>query len=1644
MIKIREKYAAFIRKTATLLALVLVLDGTLNYLPALPASASGGEGSVFVDEMALKDESGRGSVSGSEGALTQEESGTDGTREESGADGVDGTQEESGTEGIDETEAEIETETETETEGPVSGNEGAADYVLALPLSQGRTITEEAGKSDLRVDQRIVSPAGEIVRTQQKIKLEIQYDMAFPDDKLLKSSYTMYFPDGIRADTTVSANILAGGAVIGSASCEPGAMTIRFDKNAAGDSLVVGGVMKVNEQNAAGRVYKNVSCQMQVPVTYTPSDNSGHEELVYSYGDASAAKTPWPEVKLTADYKPMPVSLSVEQECVKQSGADAGYYKCTTTIIPGNLDSERKERITIAQELKDFKLASDKGVSFTVKDKNGGVIPKKTVDPVPAGGLTQHETSAPDGSVTGHIAYAVDGFAKDSADAYAEDDRLIFTYFVKENPAIYNQSDPRTLSAAAGVFDSAAFSEWDMNAGRIQPEGGLKEKSVKITPKPVSYSYKVKEENGKKYLEWTVTVNGNGISMYRPELTFSLADKDKAYLNIIQGSMTQTASSFVFGYEQAGLNTVKFTGTMPGSGSGGLLSASTEVTFRTDITDAFYEEKGGAYTFDAAVSLTWYDSDTAGTGVSAQGKWDDSLSRPVFDEKLIKKSGGFDAAEGCVDWTLTVNAPQISLTNVVITDQLPAAGAGRLELTGVSLKQSSGTKTPLTEKSQADFDAAVSAGRDGGIYTVDADNRLRIYAGDLTESAPAERTREYIVGTRVSDGVRYGNQTESYSNAAAVSAKSAGGPVEKTDTAKPVVYKSELLDKKGDYQKSALAVDWTVTLNASKTALTGMKLEDTIPAGLAYDPAAGITVKKNGTSYTMPPGSADASQQSVKLDFSGENTLGNTYEISYRTLITDVTLLDQNTPGGGTAVINRAELKSDEITAAGTTVIKEASVQVPVSVIRKQQTPGKANQLYTQWEVTVNDDHQDLCGSAGTAASASISDSYASYDKDGRPIEGIRMLFRPSDMTLTANFNGGGSEEFSVLPESMATGPAGTQAVVSFDQDARKFSVALPIQKGSRYAQAEYKLVYKIRTEEPDASVTKFQIGNNAVFTCDRGRGVPPQSTGVIFSDLITVGSISGGGTVDPDYRKITVKKADGSKPLAGAVFELVSIYGVEQTKTTDASGNAVFENVSSRLDYTIREKRAPEGYLLPGGVQSVPAGGGDVTVTVAGEKAKGDIVFQKTGERPGGGSAYAPLAGAKFRLYERRPDGSQGNATSFEAVSKTDGTVLFQAVPYGNYVIREIQAPSGYALSGSSAGAGFSQPVNGQAALKLTLSGSGDFDAAAGQWKNRLVRARITVQLDRTGSLEPVTGSSAQGVHVILKDRNGNIAAEKTVAASDASVAFDGIPYGSYSLYVEGVIQKTLLTYENALEGKVMELDHTSLNADGSLREAQADMPCEDAPNKVTVLAVDRENPGKLLPGCRIALYRRSLATGAGTAVISGTTDADGRIVFYLPDSPADSEYVLRQLTTVGSYEVDQKVYSFTLAAGAAGEERSEVFYNPLQPDWDAKREEPRPVDTASRKKGRRSGPGQTAAAQTARTEPAGQGETARTQQGETARKEQGGETKNEAGRLPKTGGFLDLTTLILLGTALILSGGTLIYSGRRKKKCGKQRENS
>lgn len=213
------------------------------------------------------------------------------------------------------------------------------------------------------------------------------------------------------------------------------------------------------------------------------------------------------------------------------------------------------------------------------------------------------------------------------------------------------------------------------------------------------------------------------------------------------------------------------------------------------------------------------------------------------------------------------------------------------------------------------------------------------------------------------------------------------------------------------------------------------------------------------------------------------------------------------------------------------------------------------------------------------------------------------------------------------------------------------------------------------QTSDPTGAVTFADVpyGNGYTITETQAPADYSALTGPItgislHSPGVTLQSVSNSRLTG----SISFTKTDETgNPLPGAQFALYDTDGnqVGTVQTSDAEGKVTFADVPFKDGYLVREIKAPENYALHADftvnlhTQTYDCG------SVADSLLHGDIRVIKTG--PDG----HPLSGAVFTLYD-----ADGRAIG-RADSDSAGNAVFTDLPYGNYLIRETSAPTGYQI---------------------------------------------------------------------------------------------------------------------------------------------------------------------------------------------------------------------------------------------------------------------------------------------------------------------------------------------------------------------------
>lgn len=244
-------------------------------------------------------------------------------------------------------------------------------------------------------------------------------------------------------------------------------------------------------------------------------------------------------------------------------------------------------------------------------------------------------------------------------------------------------------------------------------------------------------------------------------------------------------------------------------------------------------------------------------------------------------------------------------------------------------------------------------------------------------------------------------------------------------------------------------------------------------------------------------------------------------------------------------------------------------------------------------------------------------------------------------------------------------------------------------------------------------------------------------------------------------------KNTNGFRFILSGTTERGTAYPETIKTTAEVAGNpgiAVFDKLPYGT-YSLRESAPGDGRkasytLMPVQTLVVNAdgirftGGQSSFVTVTDQSAgavtvtntllSGKITGMKYGQA---GGVKSPLGGAVFGLYYDAAGaiGSQylnSAGVHIQAVSGTDGKLLFENIPYGTYWIREESAPAGYDLSAQA-----------QAGVKVVLTGSADGQSvSAGEVINVPFRAGIELTKKDSGHTPQAVSGAVFGVYEKLQ----------------------------------------------------------------------------------------------------------------------------------------------------------------------------------------------------------------------------------------------------------------------------------------------------
>ena len=423
---------------------------------------------------------------------------------------------------------------------------------------------------------------------------------------------------------------------------------------------------------------------------------------------------------------------------------------------------------------------------------------------------------------------------------------------------------------------------------------------------------------------------------------------------------------------------------------------------------------------------------------------------------------------------------------------------------------------------------------------------------------------------------------------------------------------------------------------------------------------------------------------------------------------------------------------------------------------------------------------------------------------------------------------------------------------------------------------------------------------------------------------------------------KVIKKDSKANAKLSGAVFGLYSDADcknlITQLPATDANGEASAQIVKTQDTVYLKEITAPSGYRINATTYNVKLEVSKTTTgTVPDEEQLGQLTVYKEGEVLTG--ADVTENGTTFRYEKRRQKGavynvyaesdittaygtkvySKGDLVKENLTTDSNGAVILKNLHLGTYVVKEVQAPSGFYNAGE------------EKTVKLAYAGQNvEVVFSETTFTNDRQKAEVIVTKQDKDTENPLNGG-AFGIYAAsdITNVDGTVVAKKGTLIEKATTGTDGkakfsadLPLGfsyevkeeqaptGYARNTEDVYQFAF-SYTNDKEAKVT-FNHTFKNervtAKISLQKLDAEtkkaVPQGDATLKKAVYGLyAREN-----------IVHPDGATGvmckAGDQVATLTTDENGQASvsgLYL------GSYYVKEITPPTGYLADENEYDLS-----------------------------------------------------------------------------------------------------------------------------------
>ncbi|KAA0777170.1 TQXA domain-containing protein [Bacillus sp. AR2-1] len=340
-------------------------------------------------------------------------------------------------------------------------------------------------------------------------------------------------------------------------------------------------------------------------------------------------------------------------------------------------------------------------------------------------------------------------------------------------------------------------------------------------------------------------------------------------------------------------------------------------------------------------------------------------------------------------------------------------------------------------------------------------------------------------------------------------------------------------------------------------------------------------------------------------------------------------------------------------------------------------------------------------------------------------------------------------------------------------------------------------------------------------------------------------------------------KVGENGEVLAGAVFEVFNANNESVGKiTTGADGTAELNNLPIGT-YTVKEIKAPTGYVLGDKPQTIEVKTGETgAVQIVNNKAKGNIEIKKLSD------SGKVLPNVEFTVFTE--DGKEVK----KAVTKENGIANVEGLTFGKYYFLETKTPNGYI--GNKTKYPFEIKEHNKT-LTFTV-------------ENTEVKGSVKLlKVDNEDISKKLEGAVFE-----LKDASGKVIGEyKTDKNGEINVK--DLLYGKYS-FVEKtspngyVLVKEPILFEIKEHGKIIELLAVNHLIKGDLE----------------ITKVDVANGNNKLPNAEFTIYN-----GSGKEVVKGKTDDKGIAKF---EKLPFGKYTYKETFAPQGYILNEETFSFEI----------------------------------------------------------------------------------------------------------------------------------